>query len=117
MGFNERLTERRLPVGVTEFEQLATDLRTEYADELPAIDDASLKFVLSSTIMHLGPLDSHKSLDFFYKTVVAGAAKQVAHFVFRDVKLKQEAEIKAAEQEAAKKAAEESTSNAEAVKS
>lgn len=95
--------DRKLPVGVTEFENLIADLKTAYGADLPTIDDDTLKFVISSTIMHLGPLDSHKSLDFFYRTIVAGAAKQVAHFVFRDVKLKQE--------QAAKDALEKETSN------
>jgi hypothetical protein len=90
MVAQNRTDERKLPVGLTEFEKLISDLKTEYAEEMPTTDDASLKFVLASTIMHLGPLDSHKSLDFFYKTVVAGAAKQVAHHIFQDTKRKQE---------------------------
>lgn len=87
--------ERRLPTGIVEFDSMILDLKTAYGAELPTVDDDSLKFVIATTIMHLGPLESHKSLEFFYKTIVAGAAKQVAHYVFRDIKLKQEEAAKA----------------------
>lgn len=95
-----KTVERRLPVGAEDFEKLVADLQEVYGDELPTKDVDTLKFVIASTIMHLGPLDSHKSLEFFYKTLVAGAAKQVSHHFFREVKLKQEAAIKAAEEAA-----------------
>lgn len=84
-----RFVDRKLPVGVSEFELLLSDLKSEYADEIPTLDDDSLRFAISSNIMHLGPHDSHKSLDFFYKIIVAAAAKQIAHFVFQDVKNRQ----------------------------
>lgn len=94
--------ERKLPNGTAEFDQLVADLKSEY--ELPTQDDDSIKFVLATTIMHLGPLDSHKTLEFFYKTLVAGAAKQVAHSVFREVKERQVAAQQAAlEQESSAK--------------
>lgn len=92
-----RTENRKLPTGVAEFDQLLIDLKTEYGAELPTVDDESLKFVLASSIMHLGPTEAHKPLEFFYETIVAGAAKQVAHHVFRDTKLKQEAKAKAEE--------------------
>jgi hypothetical protein len=88
--------ERQLPIGATEFETLIQDLKAEYGEKLPTLDDDSLRFVVATTIMHLGPLDSHKSLEFFYKTIVSGAAKQVAHYIFREVKTRQEEAAKAA---------------------
>lgn len=96
---NNRTLERKLPTGVEEFETLVSDLKAEYGAELPTVDDDSLRFVIATTIMHLGPLDAFKSLEFFYKTIVGGASKQVAHFIFRDVKLKQEAIQKAVTEE------------------
>lgn len=94
-----RAVERKLPTGTEEFETLVSDLKNEYGSELPTVDDDSLRFVIATTIMHLGPLDAYKSLEFFYKTIVGGASKQVAHYVFRDIKLKQEAAQKAATEE------------------
>lgn len=100
-----RLAERRLPVGIEDFTKLIEDLKSEYGDELPTKDDDSLKFVVATTIMHMGPLDSFKTLEYFYRTIVAGSSKQIAHYVFREVKERQEASLKAAkeaEQEANK---------------
>ncbi len=85
-----RNEDRKLPVGVTEFEQLIQDLHAEYGDEMPTKDDDSIRFAISSNIMHLGPQDSHKSLEFFFKILVAAAAKQVAHFIFQDTKNRQQ---------------------------
>lgn len=94
--------DRKLPVGMKDFDQLIQDLKDAYGDELPTTDDDSLRFVLSATIMHLTQDDSHKSLEFFYKRIVAGASKQIAHAVFQAVKIKQQE--KAAAEESAKKA-------------
>ncbi len=94
-----RTIERRLPVGVTEFEQLVSDLKAEYGDTMPTNSDDDIKFAISSTIMHMGPKDSHASLESFYKTLVAGAAKQVAHYIFQETKLKQQQ--RAADEQAA----------------
>ena|ERR1700677_910585 len=91
-------TELKLPTGMTEFQALITQLKESYGESLPTQDETTLKFVIATTIMHLGPLDSHKSLEFFYKTIVAGASKQVAHAIFRDIKLQQEAEATLAQQ-------------------
>ncbi len=95
---NELSYEEKLPTGMQEFNKLVEDLKNFYGPNLPTQDETTLKFVIATTIMHLGPLDSHKSLEFFYKTIVAGAAKQVAHAVFRDIKLQQEAEALLAQQ-------------------
>jgi hypothetical protein len=97
------MSERKLPVGMTEFDQLIVDLKAQF--ELPTSDEASLKFAIASIIMHLGPDDSHKSLEFFYKRLVAGASKQVAHTVFQEVKKAQEEKL------AAEKAAAEAAKN------
>lgn len=94
MATDNKTAERKLPNGAEEFDQLIQDLREEYV--LPTEDNDSLKFVIATTIMHLGPLDSHKTLEFFYKTIVAGAAKQVAHSVFREIKERQVAAQQAA---------------------
>lgn len=104
---NKKTEERRLPVGLQEFETFILDLKNEYKDELPTSSDEDIKFAISSTIMHMGPRESHTTLEFFYKTIVAAASKQVAHYVFRDTKLKQE-ERAAAEKLAAEASNEQS---------
>jgi hypothetical protein len=91
------VSNRKLPTGIEEFNTLIRDLKAHYGEELPTQDEDSLKFVIATTIMHMGPLDSHKTLEFFYNTIVAGASKQVAHAVFREIKIKQEEAMKAAQ--------------------
>jgi hypothetical protein len=91
-------TPRRLPVGIADFAELVADLKAEYGELLPTQDDDSLSFVIATSIMHMGPSDSFKTLEYFYNLIVAGASKQVAHHVFQTIKLKQEAALKAAKE-------------------
>lgn len=89
----------KLPVGMEEFEAWAQDFEQTFS--LPTKDKDTVRFVLTTAIMHLGPQVAHKSKVYFYLTLRAGAAKQVAGAVFHDIKLRQ--------QEAARKAQEEAT--------
>lgn len=98
--------KRLLPTGVSEFNKLIDDLKAAY--DLPTKDDASIKFAVASVIMHTGPLEHTISLEDLYKTLVSAAAKQVAHSIFRETKLAQEAAQKA---EAEKKQQEEASIN------
>jgi len=91
-----------LPTGTEAFHKWSDKLIETYP--MPTEDKDSLKFALATTIMHLGPQDHHKANEYFYRTIVAGASKQVAHSVFTDIKLSQKAaaEKLAAEELAAK---------------
>lgn len=86
-----------LPTGVTAFNEWADDIRSTY--DLPTQDEDSIKFTLSTIIMHLGPQAAYKPKYYFVLTLRAGAAKQVAGQVFTDIK------TRAAEKAYAEKAA------------
>lgn len=89
----------RLPVGVTEFHAWVDSFMELY--EFPTKDMDSIKFAFATMIMHLGPTDDVKPKEYFYKALMAGAAKQVAGEVFREIKIRQEEARKAAEAAAA----------------
>lgn len=82
-----------LPNGMQAFDTWVADLAETYT--LPTEDSDSIKFVLASIIMRLGPQAAYKSKFFFYLTLKAGAAKQVAGEFFQQIKLKQQAEATA----------------------
>lgn len=79
-----------LPQGVTEFEEWAKSIASTYW--LPTINDRDIKFVLTSMIMRLGPLAAYKSKYYFVLALRASAAKQVAGYVFSDIKTQQQQE-------------------------
>lgn len=81
-----------IPTGMEAFDQWAESFFDIY--EMPTQDKASVKFTLASVVMHLGPQAAHKSKLFFYLTLKAAAAKQVAAATFS--KIKDEANAKAA---------------------
>lgn len=88
-----------LPGGMDEFEALTARLIAYW--NLPTHNERDVKFALTTTIMHLGPLDDKKSDYYFVKTIRAGAAKQIAGAQFHAIKTAHNAEVKAlAEQEA-----------------
>lgn len=87
VGFVKGLFPSRLPQGMTEFHAWADSFFDIY--DLPTKEKDSIKFVLASIIMHLGPQTLYKSKMFFYLTICAGAAKQIAGAVFHDIKTKQ----------------------------
>jgi hypothetical protein len=98
------LLPSKLPTGVSEFNAWAQDIIDTY--DLPTKDVESIRFTLSTIIMHLGPQAAYKAKFYFVLVLRASAAKQVAGQIFTDIKLAQ----KAAE-EAAKKASESSNEN------
>ena len=79
----------KLPVGMAEFEVWAESFHELY--KMPTEDRDSVKFVLANTILTLGPQEISKSKEWFYKTLTAGAIKQIAGAVFYDIKTKQKA--------------------------
>lgn len=74
----------RLPTGVSAFNDWAESFYEIY--EMPTTHRESVKFVLASTIMHLGPTAIYKSKFYFYLVLSTGAAKQVAGSIFYDIK-------------------------------
>lgn len=82
----------KVPVGVAEFEAWVDSFPETYS--LPPVDRESLKFILSSTVMHSGPTSAYKSKFHFYLIIMAAAAKQVAGHVFHETKVKREQRIK-----------------------
>lgn len=99
-----------LPVGNTEFQEWADSFSELYT--LPTSNQDSIRFTLASIIMHLGHQDGYKSKFFFYLTIKAGAAKQVAGSVFYDIKQKQLDAQKAEAQKAADEAQQQAISAA-----
>lgn len=84
-----------IPVGMSEFNIWAQNIIDTYP--LPTQDSDSVKFTLTSIIMHLGPSDAYKSSFYFYLRLKAGAAKQIAGAVFYDIKSKHDEARKLAE--------------------
>lgn len=84
----------RLPLGVTEFETWASDIITTY--QMP--DNNSVRFSLAVMIMHLDATSSHKPKAYFGRCLIKGASTQVAHFIMQDLKEKQVAEEKKAQE-------------------
>lgn len=87
------LVPSKLPQGVAEFNAWADDLIELY--NFPTADTDSIKFALASIIMHLGAQSAFKSKFYFYLTISAGAAKQVAGAVFYEIKTQQQAKQQA----------------------
>lgn len=82
-----------LPTGMAAFDAWVGELVSTYP--MPTTDADSIKFVLASIILRLGPQTAYKSKFYFYLTLKAGASKQVAGECFQQIKLKQQAEQQA----------------------
>ena len=74
-----------LPNGTTAFNAWSESFFDTY-DNMPTQDRESTRYTLCSIIMHLGPTAAYKSKYYFYLTIKAAAAKQVAGSVFYDIK-------------------------------
>lgn len=94
----------RLPVGLTEFNAFADDIISLTG---PIADEESMRYVIATNIINLGPQRSHVAKNYFVRTMVKGAANQVASHVFQQIKQRQlelqkeQAEATAKQQEAA----------------
>lgn len=87
-----------LPVGVTEFNTWVDSFFETY--DLATDDKDSIAHALATNIMHLGPQVHRKSKHYFYKTIQAGAAKQIAHNAFREIQIKKQEEQRLAAEKA-----------------
>lgn len=88
-----------LPVGLEEFNTWADSiiaLAGQYADR------DSMRFVLATLIVHSSTPQGSMSKNYFVQCLRKGAAKQVASYVFQEVKQKQ-AEVEAKKQQEATK--------------
>lgn len=82
-----------LPQGAQEFDSWADSIASTY--KLPTNDSDSIKFTLSTIIMHLGPQTAYKAKYYFVTVLRAAAAKQVAAAKFYEIKTKQAEKAKA----------------------
>jgi hypothetical protein len=89
-----------LPIGVSDFNALIDSLLDD--PTCPTKDRDSVVFAVSSIIMHSGPETDEIPVEKFLKQLRAGAAKQVAHSMFMEVKQKQQDAVKKAEEDAKK---------------
>ena len=81
----------KLPQGMTEFETWAKDII-----ELAGIpDNDSTRFAVAVSILHLDATSAFKPKHYFVKTLIKGAASQVAGGVMQELKEKQQAAVKA----------------------
>lgn len=77
----------KLPVGVAAFEEWADSFAELYT--LPTDHKDSIRFVLATAIMNLGPQTAYKSKHYFFLTLSAGCAKQIAGSIFYEIKQRQ----------------------------
>jgi hypothetical protein len=80
------LVPTRLPVGLTEFEKFADDI-IELTG--PIADKESMRYVIATNVINLGPQRSHVAKNYFVRTMIKGAANQVASHVFQEIKQRQ----------------------------
>lgn len=90
---------RNLPNGMSQF--------NTWSDRIirmtgPLADVESMRYVLASNILHLGPQASSAPDRYFIRAMKKGAANQVASAIFQDIKLKQAEQQKADLAKAAK---------------
>lgn len=84
----------KLPQGVPQFHAWADGMIALY--DFPTKDVDSIKFALASMVLHLGATSAYKSKFYFFLSISAGAAKQVAGSIFYEIKQKQQQEAAAA---------------------
>ncbi len=77
----------RLPTGMTEFQKWSQDI-IDLTGSLA--DDDSMRFAISSQIMHMGAQKDCVPKRYFVASLRKAAANQVASQVFQDVKLRQQ---------------------------
>jgi hypothetical protein len=93
VGYAKGLLPRRLPVGMAEFEKLASDLENTY--DLPTKDSDSVRFTLGSIMSFQKNTEAYRSLFYFYKIICTGAAKQIGAAAMQDAKARRDARIEA----------------------
>ena len=81
-----------LPMGRSEFDAWAK--RIIKAAQIPGATEESLMFALSEMILHIKPTESFVSDAHFIHSLRKGAANQVAHAIFVELKEKRNAKAK-----------------------
>lgn len=84
----------RLPTGIPQFEVWANDITNTY--NLPTKDDTSIRYILATCIINLTEGTTYKSKFHFFKIISNAASRQIAGFVFHDIKTKQREAAEAA---------------------
>lgn len=105
----DQLNERRpLPMGMKDFDvwadRIISGTLIDVPDEVLAeANHTSLKFALSTMLLHLGPQESHKEDAYFIHSLRKSAVNQIAHAKMKELK---DAAQKKADEEKEKKDAE-----------
>lgn len=82
----------QVPQGLAEFEAWMASIIEIYT---PPGNDRSIRFVLSSLLMRLGPSEAYKSKLYFANSLKRAAASQVAVYIQEVIKEQQRAEAAA----------------------
>ena len=89
-----QLNERRpLPTGMAEFEEWAN--RIISGTLLPQVDDASMKFALSTMLLQLGPTEDYKEDSYFLHQLRKSAVNQIAHSKMLNLKAAAQGKLEA----------------------
>lgn len=75
---------RPLPLGVKEFDEWSKEIIR--LAKVPGLTIESGQFALSEMILHVKPTQSFESYGHFVHSLRKGAANQVAHSIFQDLK-------------------------------
>lgn len=94
------LLPSKLPQGMSEFDAWADDILDIY--NLPNND--STKFALATAIMHIGATECYKPKEYFGRTLLKGAATQIAYAKMNEMKERQAVRAKEEAEAAARKA-------------
>lgn len=89
----------KIPQGLTEFNDFVTSIVETYS---PPGDERSIRFVISSIIMRLGPTEAYKPKKYFANSLYRAAGSQVAVYVQEMIKQEQRAEQEEAQKAAVK---------------
>lgn len=73
-----------MPLGRKEFEDWADDIYL--AADIPGLSRESAHFALAEMILHVKPTQSFESYGHFVHALRKGAANQVAHAIFTEIK-------------------------------
>jgi len=87
-----------LPVGINEFNAWCDDIKATY--DLPTQSDDDIRFTCAAVIMRFNEIADAKPKYFFVRAMRSGAAKQIAGYAFGEVKNRQQAAYKAAQEAA-----------------
>lgn len=86
-----------LPVGATEFEKFAADIRALVGKGFEQVSQDDFKYIIATNIMHIGPQRNRVPKQWFVRTLRKAAANQIAGQVFADIKTRHDAAVKAAQ--------------------